>query len=503
MGHPALGSPWMEGREEEYPPLEGAPRVRVAVIGGGIVGAAAAHMLAKEGTEVALVEATGIGSGVTGHTTAKVSSLHGLVYDDLRSSFGDEGARVYAQANEAGLAWIADRVAADGIDCDFRRRPNYTYVGDPGSRDQLEAELVAATAAGLPVRLVDETPLPFPVAGALRLDDQAEFHPRRFVAALARSVASAGGLVVERTRALDVKEGEPCVIETDRGELQADWVLVASHFPFLDRSLAFARMHPERSYCIGVRIASDPPAGMFISADGPTRSIRSHPVGGEELLIVGGEGHKAGQGGDTRERYARLEEFARAHWDVRSVDYRWSSQDNVTLDRMPYVGPIKPGSERVLYATGFAKWGLANGVAAAMILADRVAGRDNPWAETYAANRLKPLAQAKDFVKENLNVAKRFFGDRLATVRPEDAAEIAPGEGAIAEIDGEKVAAYRHEDGRLEAISPQCTHLWCQVVWNPAERSWDCPCHGSRFATDGSVLQGPAVDGLKPYSSSS
>jgi glycine/D-amino acid oxidase-like deaminating enzyme/nitrite reductase/ring-hydroxylating ferredoxin subunit len=488
----------MDAGGDAYPPLEGGRRVDVAVIGGGIAGAAAALMLQAEGRSVALVEASTIGSGVTGHTTAKVSSLQGLVYGELQSKFGDAGARVYAEANEAGLAWIAERVAADGIDCDFRRRSNYTYVTDPDARGDVEAEVEAATAAGLPVRLVDDTPLPYPVAAAVRLDDQAEFHPRKFVLALAASVAKAGGLVAERTRALDVTEGSPCLVETDRGELQADHVIVASHFPFLDRSLAFARMHPERSYCVGVRIAAQPPEGMFISADSPTRSIRSHPLGDGELLIVGGEGHKTGQGGDTRERYRRLEEFARANWPVESVDYRWSSQDNVTADRMPYVGPVTPASERVLYATGFAKWGLANGVAAAMILTDLVAGRDNPWADTFRANRIKPLAQATDLVKENVNVAKRFFGDRLATARPRPVSELAPGEGDIVQVDGEKVAAYRRDDGTIEAVSAVCTHLGCQVAWNPAETSWDCPCHGSRFAPDGSILQGPAVDGLEP-----
>ena len=489
-------SPWMEtGGDSAYPPLEGTPRVDVAVIGGGIAGIATALLLKEAGASVAVVEAFRVGSGVTGHTTAKVTSLHGLIYDDVRSSFGGDGARAYAEANQAGLEWIAERAAE--IPCDFRRNSAYTYATKPATRKKLESEVEAANVAGLPLRLVEETPLPYPVEAAVRLDDQAEFHPRRFVLGLAERIPGAGSFVFENTRATGLDEGSPCTIETERGQLTADRVVVASHFPFLDRSLAFARMHPERSYCLGLRIRGEAPAGMFISADGPTRSVRAHPFEDGELLVVGGEGHKVGQGGDTSERYDTLEAFTREHFDVESLDYRWSSQDNMTADGVPYVGALTPVSKRVLYATGFAKWGLTNGVAAALMLTDRVLERENPWADTFDANRLKPLAQAKDLVKENLNVAMRFFGDRMRPPTSRSLDELGPGEGAIVSHGGQKVAAYRDEDGKVSAVSPVCTHLWCQVNWNSAERSWDCPCHGSRFDTDGSVLQGPAVEGLK------
>ena len=255
---------------------------------------------------------------------------------------------------------------------------------------------------------------------------------------LAERIPGAGSFVFENTRATGLDEGSPCTIETDRGSLTADRVVVASHFPFLDRSLAFARMHPERSYCLGLRVAGKTPPGMFISADGPTRSIRSHPLEDGELLVVGGEGHKVGQGGDTAERYETLEAFAREHFDVQSVDYRWSSQDNMTPDGVPYVGALTPVSKRVLYATGFAKWGLTNGVAAAMMLSDRLLDRDNPWADTFDANRLKPLAQAKDMVKENANVAVRFVGDRMRRPGARSLDELEPGEGAIVSHGGRR-----------------------------------------------------------------
>jgi Rieske Fe-S protein len=221
------------------------------------------------------------------------------------------------------------------------------------------------------------------------------------------------------------------------------------------------------------------------------------PLGDEELLLVGGEGHKPGTGGDTRVRYARLETFAREHWDVESVDYRWSAQDNVTHDGVPYVGPLTPWDDRVLMGTGFAKWGMTGGTAAAMILADRVQRKENAWASLFDPTRLKLRAAAPRFLKENAEVGLRFLGDRITKPGRRSLADLRPGEGDIVRHEGERVAAFRDDDGTVTAVSSVCTHLGCQVSFNDAERSWDCPCHGSRFAVDGSVLHGPAVHRLE------
>ena len=238
--------------------------------------------------------------------------------------------------------------------------------------------------------------------------------------------------------------------------------------------------------------------GCTLAADSPTRSIRAVPLdNGEELLLVGGEAHKTGTGGDTKDRYRRLEEFAREHWTVVSVGYRWSSQDNVTIDHLPYVGPLTPRADRVFMATGFAKWGMTNGTAAAMMLSDRLLGHENAYAPLFDPNRFKPLASATTLVKENAHAGLRFVGDRITKPGSRSSDDLQPGEGDIVSLEGEKVAAYRDEDGDLVAVSTRCTHLGCQVNWNRAEKSWDCPCHGSRFAPDGAVLHGPAVHRLE------
>jgi glycine/D-amino acid oxidase-like deaminating enzyme/nitrite reductase/ring-hydroxylating ferredoxin subunit len=489
-----MTSVWLDTGPSQpaYPALEQDVRADVAVIGGGIVGVTTALLLREAGARVVLLEANRIGLGVTGHTTAKVSSQHGMIYSRLRSALGGDAARIYGEANEAGLGWIARRVEHDGIDCDFRRRPSFAYVTSKRSRAEEEAQ--AAADAELPAWFTETTPLPLPVAGAVRFDDQAEFHPHKYLLALAERLE---GIVYERSHAVEVDTDEHCVVKTPGGRVTADRVVVATHYPFLDRSLAFARVHPQRSYAILCRIAGNPPDGMFISADSPTRSVRAVPLDGAELLLVGGEGHPTGTGGDTEERYRRLEQFACEHWDVEEVAYRWSAQDGTTIDMVPYIGRLTPRSDRVLMATGFAKWGITGGTAAAIILADLLGGRENPWANLFDPYRLKQLAAAPRLIKKNAEVGLHFIGDRLTKPGRRTVDDLRPGEADIVRHDGTKVAAYRDEDGAVTAVSANCTHLGCQVSWNHAERSWDCPCHGSRFAPDGSVLEGPAVHRLE------
>jgi glycine/D-amino acid oxidase-like deaminating enzyme/nitrite reductase/ring-hydroxylating ferredoxin subunit len=479
-------------------PLVGDVHADVAVLGAGIVGITTALLLAEAGASVALVEAHRLACGVSGYTTAKVSSQHGLIYARLRAKHGADAARRYGEANEAALAWIAARVERDAIDCDFRRQPSYAYVTSPSARSQVEDEAQAAAEAGLPAALVETTPLPYPVEAAVRFDHQAELHPRKYLLALAEQLTAAGVRVFERSRAVEVGglNGKQ-VVKTPGGRALAERVVLATHYPFLDRSLAFARLRPERSYAITCRIEGAPPEGIHISGDRPTRSVRAVPVDGEELLLVGGEGHKTGTERDTELRYERLEAFAREHWTVRSVEHRWSAQDPITADLLPYVGALTPRNDRVLMATGFGKWGMTGGTAAALLLADLALGRTAMWAELFDPNRFTPLASARRLVTENAQVAARFVGDRLGKGETRSLDGLAPGEGAIVEHDGEKVAASRDADGTLLAVSARCTHLGCLVTWNGAERSWDCPCHGSRFAPDGGVIEGPAVHRLE------
>ena len=493
------GSVWIDTgpAQPSFPPLGADVHADVVVIGGGIVGITTALLALQDGADVVLLEANRLVHGVTGHTTAKVTSQHGMIYDRLRSSFGADAARMYGQVNEAALAWIAERVQRDGIDCDFRRRSAYAYVTSESKKSDVQDEVRAAVAAGLPATYVESTPLPYPVAASVRFDDQAEFHVRKYLLGLVDRLVAGSCLIFEHLHAVDVDSDEDCVVKTPGGRVVAKQAVVATHYPFLDRSLAFARVHPQRSYAIACRIDGSPPEGMFISSDSPTRSVRAVPVDGEELLIVGGEGHRTGTGGDTAERYRRLEAFASEHWRVRSVEHRWSAQDNTTLDDLPYVGALTPKADRIFMATGFAKWGMTGGTAAAALLCDLLMGRDNASAGLFDPNRLNMRASATSFVKENAIAGLRFVGDRVMHPGRRPIDDLQPGEGEIVRLHGEAVAGYRDDEGVLHAVSPTCTHLGCRVNFNSAERSWDCPCHGSRFTPDGDVLQGPAVHRLE------
>jgi glycine/D-amino acid oxidase-like deaminating enzyme/nitrite reductase/ring-hydroxylating ferredoxin subunit len=467
----------------------------VIVVGAGITGLSTALELAERGSRVALLEAGRVCSGVTAYTTAKVSSLHGLIYDGLVRHRGKELAQAYADANQAAIATVAAWVDRYGIECDFSRRPAYTYTTDASRVGEIEAEVEAASALGLPVTFTNETELPYAVQAAIRMDDQAQFHPRRYCLGLAAAFTSLGGQIFEDTRVTGVNDGSPCEVHIGDDRLTAAHVVLATHLPILDRGLFFAKTHPTRSYAMTARLRTAPPQGMYLSADQPTRSVRS--AEGDTLVILGGEGHKVGQDPDTRERYAALEDWAQTEWEVDDIVHRWSAQDYVSGDGVPYIGRQLPGS-RIFVGTGFGKWGMANGTAAAGIIADQLENKDNPWSGAFRAARMAAPFTSKETYKENVDaVGGHLVGERLKTLNPPDADTLAPGEGGIVKLDGDKVAAYRHEDGSITAVSPVCRHVGCLVSFNTAERSWDCPCHGSRYTLDGKVIQGPSVHDLE------
>ena len=497
--HVANPSLWIAGTPgTDHPRLSADERLRVdvAVVGAGITGLTTALLLQREGARVALVEAGAVCAGVTAYTTGKVTSLHGLTYGPLRETFGAETARVYGEANEAAVAQVEALVDELGIDCEWARRPNYTITTDERTLPDVEREVEAAQEAGLPASFTTETELPFDVVGAVRFEDQAQFHARQYGLGLAEAFVAAGGRVFERSRVVDVDTSEGRCTAESGGVVEAEHVVLATQIPILDRGGFFAKTHPSRSYLMAFETGGPPLEGTYLSAGGgDTWTLRS--AGGGRYLVAGGQAHKAGQEPDTPARYAAVERWAAEHFGVGPAVYRWSAHDYMPVDGLPYVGRLPFGDERVWVATGYGKWGLSNGTVAALIIRDGIAGRPNPWAETFDANRADVGASAKSFVKENLDVAKRFVGDRVKHLVGKAPEWLAPGEGAVVEADGERVGAYRDEDWQLHAVSLACTHLGCHVTWNAAERSWDCPCHGSRFGVDGGVLHGPAVRPLE------
>jgi glycine/D-amino acid oxidase-like deaminating enzyme/nitrite reductase/ring-hydroxylating ferredoxin subunit len=485
---------WLDDtRVTRHGPLQGDRTFDAAVVGGGITGLTTALLLARAGKSVCVLEQDAVAGGTSGHTTSKVTSQHHLTYARLRRTHGKDGAATYAAAMEGAKEHVADLVA-EGIDCDFRRRAAYVFATRPGERVLVDREAEAAVEAGLPATVDEDVPLPFPTRGGLRFDDQVELHARKYLLGLVDRLLAAGGQVFDGTRALGVvEERDGCEVRTSGGTVRATDVVVATLLPFLDRGLYFARAHPTRSYVLTARVTSDLPDAMLISAAPPSRSIRSVPYAGGELLMVGGEGHHVGSTKATPERYEKLADYARSHWQVTSFEHRWSAQDYVPDDGVPFIGRLNVLSRRIHVATGFKKWGMTAGTLAGMLLTDAITGRPNDWAPLFASTRIKPVAESRRFLTENGRVGIRMVADRLLAPGLRDIERLEVGEGGIVNCQGTKVAGYRDETGALHAVSARCTHLGCQVTWNDAEHTWDCPCHGSRFRTDGSVIEGPAT----------
>ncbi|WP_412538257.1 FAD-dependent oxidoreductase [Longispora sp. K20-0274] len=474
----------------DYPPLVGEVEVDVAVIGGGIAGLTAALALKRAGRTVAVLEAARVGTGVTGHTTGKVTALHRLVYTELRASHNEHTAQVYAQANQGAVEHVAGVVADEGIDCDLRRVANYTYAESEEAVAAVRAEAELAARLGLPAAFTTDVPLPFAVRGAVRCADQAQLHALKYAQGLARAVHGDGSAVYEETRADKPRDGTPCVVGTGRGTVLARAVLVATNLPYAGQGLFETRCHPHRSYLVAGAVDGPPLDGTFISADEPMRSILSTVTDDGTWLLAGGEGHRVSQAGDTADRYRRLASFAHDRLGVATIGYRWSTQDGIPLDGLPYAGLMSPTAHHVYVITGLRKWGLTNGTAAALIVADAIGGRENPWAKVFNSNRITPVASAARFVTENVRTAVATLGSRLHGHGGSGVP--APGEGAVVD----KVAVYTDEEGRPHAVSAVCTHQGCTVEFNAADTTWDCPCHGSRFDVDGHVLQGPATRSL-------
>jgi glycine/D-amino acid oxidase-like deaminating enzyme/nitrite reductase/ring-hydroxylating ferredoxin subunit len=495
MGFPPAGSYWLTSAPPDAsPPVDGLPEVDVAVLGGGITGITTAYLLKRAGRTVAVIEARGLLSGVTGHTTAKVTAQHGMIYADLHRRFGQGTAAAYAAGQLAALNWIRREAVALDADCDLSTRDSYLYAETPAHRDRLRREADAAAAAGLRAGYTTELDLPYPVAGAVRVADQAQFHPVRWLNALATRIPGDGSYLVEGVRAVDVRGS---VVITNRGPLRARDIVVATHTPFLDRGFFFARIAPIRDLVVAAAIPAErAPTGMYLSVD-TRHSVRTTPrQGGQALLIVLGEHHRPGTAPDALRRHEALGRWAAGRFALPRVDYRWSAQDNSTADRLPYIGRYPFGGNHLWVATGYGQWGMTNGTLAGILLTDLITGTANPWAAVYDPARLTPRQSARAVIEHNATVATHFLSDRVRAAAAGDPNGLRPDEARVCTRHGRLIAARRDADGTLTMLSARCTHLGCVVAYNQDERSWDCPCHGSRFNLDGTVLSGPATKPL-------
>jgi glycine/D-amino acid oxidase-like deaminating enzyme/nitrite reductase/ring-hydroxylating ferredoxin subunit len=481
----------------EYPALKEDISVDVAIVGGGMVGVTSALLLKDKGLKVAVLEANNIAHGTTGHTTAKITSQHGLIYNKIISKFGEEKAKQYAEANESAIRFISNLVKEKNIDCDFSFRPAYVYTQSDDYIKKIEKEVKAASKLGIKASYEDNIQLPLDIKAAVKFDNQAQFHPLKYLLSIAKEIPGDGSNIFEFTKVVDIEDGEPGTVITSSGnKVTASKVIIASHFPCYDGlGMYFARMYAEKSYLLGVKIKEKFPEGMFITAEDPGRTLRSQKYEDGEIVLVGGEHHKTGSEKQTNIHYENISNFAKETFNLQEILYRWSTQDCMTVDGVPYVGYINSRTSSILVATGFGKWGMTNSTAAAKILTDLITEGESPWAPVYNPSRFDIIASGAKLVSENLNVAETLIGGKI-TPAPKDV-DIKNGEAKVINVDGEKIGAYRDENGTLHMVDITCTHLGCELVWNEAETTWDCPCHGSRFSYDGDNIEGPAFNPLK------
>lgn len=481
--------------ETNFPKLQTSLSVDVVIIGGGITGITAAYNLSKAGKRVAVLEALKIGEGDTGSSTG---NLYCTIGDpglhSIESKFSANKAKEVAESRADAVRFIENRTLEYDIDCDFKKVPWNLFTEGNESSDYIEKEKEAAQKAGVITN--SNICFPLPVTGFM-VPNQAQFNPLKYVKALAENIHSDHCMIFENSRAVKIQEGETCTVETEEGSITAQYIIMATHTPlgiyFVQSSLA-----AYREYAVAVKLNSEYPApGIFwdmIENEHYSMRVYDSPKG--KVLMVLGEMHKTGQKDYNEECFDNLEKFLRDRFDVASVEYKWSAQQFKAADGIPYIG-LSSGNNKTYIATGFSADGLTYGTLAAMIIADEILGNDNPWAKTYDASRLTPIASASNFIKENLNVAAELIKDTLKKAEVKNFTDIQPGEGKIVEIEGQKCAASRTQEGELFAVSAICTHMGCTVHWNQAEASWDCPCHGSRFTQKGEVIEGPAIAPLK------
>lgn len=472
------------------------------VAGGGLTGLTTAVLLARAGQKVVVLEARHVGAVTTGNTTAKVSLLQGLMLSGILDHHSKDVVGAYVEAQREGQAWLVRLLDDRGVP--YERRAAYTYAtGKKGLKD-LRSEMQASRDAGLEVAWTEETELPFAVRGAITVPDQVQIHPLLVLDALLEDFAAHGGVLVEDAKVTDADSKSPVTVTTTRGRLTAERLILATGTPILDRGGYFAKLVPQRSYATTYHVPGSPgsiPRGMYLSVDDPTRSLRTVPINGDELLMVGGNGHVGGRFDESASAAVDdLERWTREHFPGAERRHAWSAQDYQSVNRVPFVGLMPRGGRHIYVATGFNKWGMTNAVAAALNVSGHILGGSMPWAEKLGHRVTKP-AGILSAVVPNAEVAVELAKDWVSAelhALPEGAPD--EGAGVVGRGEHGMPEGISTVDGITCRVSALCTHLGGVLRWNDAERSWDCPLHGSRFAANGTRLEGPAVDDLKHLS---
>lgn len=479
-----------------FPSLNRDLEVDTLVIGGGITGITTAYLLQQAGHPVHLIEGDTIGSGDSGHTSGHLSTSTDLQYRAIRDQHGQETANAVARAMRGAVDRIKKISEAAGIDCDFAYQPGYLYTRLDQHLEDLEEEWQAVRDTLLAVSWQEDSPLPFDILKAIRFDNNARFHPLKFIYGLAERLQAADVPIYTQTRALEMSSEDGLrVFKTDRGPtIRARKVVIATHLPAFNKAEQTA-LPPSRTYVMAYRVEGEVPQGLFWDMQDPYHYTRNAEYEGGQVLITGGADHRTGELQDTGRCFEEVENYIRERYPVREFLYRWSGQWYEPTDKLPLIGQSIL-HDNVYVAGGYSGDGLVFGVASAHIISDLLMGRDNELAEFFQPRRFNLTG---DYLKNNADVVKHFIKDRL----PFDLSEvekIPPGSGEIVQQGLAKYAVYRNEEGELTVLSPVCTHMNCIVQWNQSERTWDCPCHGGQFTPAGDPLRAPVTKPLEQQS---
>ncbi len=498
-----MNSLWLDSIEKTklFSPLSEDLETDVCIIGAGIFGLTCGYYLSKLGYNVIVLEKDSIGSKTTGHTTAKITSQHGLFYNYLLNSYSEKFASDYLQANETAINDIKEIIDTEKIKCDFERQNAYVYTTKKSELDTIKKEVECVQSMGFPCEFVTKAGLPFKIEGAICFKNQAQFNPLKYLYGLCNSIISKNGKIFTNTTATNIEKfiDYTYLVSTYNHQIRAKYVIVATHYPFINfPGFYFTKMYQSTSYIIAIETNKTLFNGMYISNSEPIFSYRTAKLGGKKLLLIGGQDHKTGHPSSYADTYGILEEEAKKYYPDCKVLYRWNTRDCISLDKIPYIGEYSSNLPNVFVGTGFKKWGMTSSNVAAKIIVDNICKKRNKYAYLYSPSRLKPIKNIDELKNMIVQSANSLIFDKLKSPNMLFD-QIKNDSGSIIEINNQKVGIYKDPDGNIFAVKPICTHLGCLLSWNDIDKTWDCPCHGSRFDYRGKNIYDPAFKDLDVY----
>ena len=494
-----MKSLWIETTKDEIilNPLEKDKETEICVIGGGLFGLTTAYYLTQQGKKVIVLEKGEIGEKVSGNTTGKITSQHGLFYEHLINDYGKEYAKKYLEANEEAIENIKEIIKKEQIECEFYKQNAYVYTMQEDEVIEIQKEVEAVKELGKEAEFVTQTELPFKIKGAIKFKEQAQFHARKYMIGLCKAILKQNEIYAYTTVTDVVKEEDKYNIYTDRGNVKAKYVVIATHYPIINMpGFYFTKMYQSTSYLIAIETDKKLPQGMYISAKEPIYSFRTATYNGKQILLIGGSEHKTGKAIEDNSNYKELEKKAKELYPDCKILFKWNTRDCISLDKIPYIGEYSNIMKNMYVGTGFKKWGMTLSNIAGKIVSDKIMGKENKYETIFNSTRIKPIKnrwEVKNMVEETVKsiVLNKF------KIEPEDLKQIENDNGAIIEINGENIGIYKDPQGKIYAVKPNCTHLGCLLTWNNLDKTWDCPCHGSRFDYRGRNIYEPAIKDLE------